>query len=212
MIRFGTKSGRSPRQFVAVEHGAAAVEFAFALFLLTIPILNVVDLAFYAFGWMQTQNAAQMGAQAAFSNCNNANDLPAATTCFQSNSANNMTLFDVVNQGIQESALNNTVSLSGSSVVDGYYCSTSGNVLTLVGTAGSAYADGGAVGSTANTSDVAPSTGGVTTCSGYQDANAAPGEYVSVTVTHTFTPIFSSVSVASLLPSVMTATAYVRID
>ncbi len=148
------------------ERGAAAVEFAFALFLLTIPILNVVDLAFYAFNWMQTQNAAQMGAQAAYSNCNNENDLPAATVCYQGNSANNLTLYDVVAQGVQESALNNTVTISGNTVVDGYFCSTTGNVLTAVGTLGSAVPDTGVLGAMASSSDVVPTNSGTSCCGG----------------------------------------------
>jgi hypothetical protein len=185
------------------------VEFALALFLLTIPILNVVDLAFYAFTWMQTQNAAQMGAQAAFSNCNNANDLPAATTCYQTTSADNMTLYDVVAQGIQETALNGSVTLNGN-VVDGYFCSTTANVLTAVGTLGFATTDGGTIG--ASPVGTAPTNSGTSCGGGFADSSAVPGEYIQVNVTHTYTPIFGFVSVASLLPSVMSATAYVRID
>jgi Flp pilus assembly protein TadG len=207
---------RTRFHYAKSERGAAAVELAFALFLLTIPVMNVVDLAFYAFTWMQTQNAAQMGAQAAFSDCNTADALPAATRCYgvntssTSSSANNMTLFDTVNQGIQETALNSTVTLVSSQVTDGYFCSSSANVLTQVGSLGYAYADAGGVGASANTNDVAPV--GVSSCSGYQDTNAVPGEYVVVNVTHTYQSIFGFVSVASLLPATMTATAYVRID
>lgn len=201
---------RSRFHYAKSERGAAAVELAFALFLLTIPILNVVDLAFYAFTWMQTQNAAQMGAQAAFSDCNTSNSLPAATNCALSTSANNMTLFDTVNQGIQETALNSSVSLVSSQVTDGYFCSSSANVLTQVGSLGYAYPDAGGVGASANTNDIAPVD--VSTCSGYQDTTAAPGEYIVVNVTHTYQSIFGFVSVASLLPATMTATAYVRID
>jgi Flp pilus assembly protein TadG len=202
--------GRRGLWFWKSENGAAAVELSLVLFLLTIPILNVVDLSFYAFTWMQTQNAAQMGAQAAFSNCNTGNSLPAATNCAGSNSANNMTLFDTVNQGIQETALNATVTLNSTQVTDGYFCSSSANVLTQVGSLGYAYADAGGVGASVNSSDVAPV--GVSSCSGYEDTSAAPGEYVVVNVTHSYQSIFGFVSVASLLPSSMTATAYVRIS
>jgi hypothetical protein len=193
------------------------MEFALALGLLSIPILNVVDLSFYAFNWMQTQNAAQMGAQAAFSNCNTTSSLPAALNCYGANSANNMTLYDVVYQGIEESALGNTVTLTSGSVTDAYYCSTSSSVLTQVGSAGVSYADSGVVapgtpGTAPNTADVAPSDSSSTCGNTYADQYATPGEYVRVDVTHTYHPIFSFVSVASLLPATQTATAYVRIN
>jgi len=180
--------------------------------LLTIPLFNVIDLTFYAYNWMQTQNAAQIAAQAAFSNCNTSNSLPASTNCYGVNSANNMTLFDVVNQGINESTLGNTVTLNSALVTDGYFCSTSTNVLTQVGNFGFAYADNGVVGATPSSSDTAP-TDSSTTCGGsFADSSASPGEYVKVTVTHTYTSIIPWVSVVALLPSTMTATAYARLD
>ncbi|HEY2481462.1 MAG TPA: TadE/TadG family type IV pilus assembly protein [Caulobacteraceae bacterium] len=211
MSVFRHKRGRGPGDFARGQSGAAAVELVLVLGLLTIPLLNVVDLAFYAFTWMQTQNAAQMAGQAAFSDCNNQNDLPAATRCFGTQSANNLTLYDVVNQGIDESALGNTVTLTNAQVVDGYFCSTAGNVLTQVGTLGFAYNDTGLAGASPSNSDVMPIP--TNTCgAGYQDGSAVPGEYVKVTVTHTYTSIFPYVSVVALLPSVMTATAYARLD
>ena len=198
--------------FAKSESGAAAVEFIFAFALLTVPVVNVIDLAFYAFNWMQTQNAAQMGAQAAFSNCNTANSLPATTNCAGSNSANNITFYDAVSQGIQESALNGSVTLVGSTVGDGYYCTTSADALTLVSAQGTAYSDAGTVGDSANTSDTVP-TGAPATCgASYLDTNATPGEYAVVTVAHTYTSIFPWASIVSLLPATMTATAYARLN
>jgi hypothetical protein len=190
------------------------MEFGLVLFLLTIPVLNVVDLAFYAFTWMQTQNAAQMGAQAAFSNCNTANSLPAATSCAQGYSANNLTLYDVVYQGVQESALNNTVTLTNGNVVDGYYCSSSSNVLSQVGSLGVAYADADTIGDSVNGSNFSPTEAANTTCSGfgYADTQATPGEYVTVNVTHTYQSIFPGMTVVALLPPTMTATAYARVS
>jgi Flp pilus assembly protein TadG len=211
MNGFRHRRERSPGRFARGERGAAAIEFALVLFLLTIPLLNVVDLAFYAFNEMQTRNAAQMAAQAAFSNCNTSNSLPAATTCYGSNSANNLTLYDIVNQAVAESALGATVTVANSQVTDGFFCSTAANVLTAVGTLGVAYNDAGGYGASPSNSDVAPI--GTNTCGGgYQDTTAAPGEYVKVTVTHNYTSIFPLVSVVALLPSVMTATAYARLD
>jgi len=211
MNGFKHRCPRGPGQFVRGERGAAAVELALVLGLLTLPLLNVVDLAFYAFNWMQTQNAAQIAAQAAFSNCNTSNSLPAATTCYGSNSANSLTLYDVVYQGAQESSLGSAVNLTNAQVADGFFCSTSANVLNAVGTVGYAYNDTGLVGASPSNSNLAPI--GTTTCgAGYQDTAAAPGEYIQVTVNHTYTSIFPGMAVVALMPSVMTATAYARLD
>jgi Flp pilus assembly protein TadG len=198
--------------FARSERGAAAVEFVLILGLLTIPLFNVIDLAFYAYNWMQTQNAAQMGVQAAFSNCNTSNSLPASTNCFGTQSADNMTLYDVVNQGVQETALGATVTLNSSEVTDGYFCSTSANVLTQVGNLGFAFADTGAVGASPSSSDTAPSDSSTTCGAGFADTNASPGEYVTVTVSHTYTSIIPWASVVALLPHTMAATAYARLD
>jgi Flp pilus assembly protein TadG len=213
------KMRRVLRSYARSERGASAVELAFALFLLTIPILNVVDLAFYAFNWMQTQNAAQMGAQAAFSNCNSANTLPAATNCYGAyNSADNLTLYDVVTQGIQESALNSSVAVNNSVVVDGYYCSTTSNVLTQVGNLGYAYPDTGGLNAAYNTADLAPfnpvntTTNSAACGAGYADTSASPGEYIQVTVRHTYVPIFPGMTVVALLPATMMATAWARLN
>jgi Flp pilus assembly protein TadG len=212
MNGFRHRSGRGPGHFARGERGAAAVELVLILGLMTIPLFNVIDMAFYAYNSMQTQNAAQMAVQAAFSNCNTSNSLPASTTCYGSNSANNMTLYDVVNQGLQESALGATATLNSSQVVDGYFCSTSANVLTPVGTLGYAYADTGLVGASPSSSDTAPSDTSTTCGAGFADSSASPGEYVTVTVTHNYTSIIPWASVTSLLPSPMTATAYARLD
>jgi Flp pilus assembly protein TadG len=208
------------RIFAAGERGAAAVEFAMVLGLLIFPVLNVVDLAYYAFSQMQTQNAAQMGAQAAFSDCDTANSTPATTACVSTNSANSMTVYDSVAQAIQESALGNSVTLATTGgityVSEGYYCANASNTLLQVTSSniGYAYSDGGADSiNNANSPPTMPS--GVSDCSGTvnaSDSTSNPGDFVKVTVTHTFTSIFPYASIASLLPSTMTGVAYVRIS
>ena len=82
---------------------------------------------------------------------------------------------------------------------EGYYCATTTNALTL--------APGPAVsaGATPNKSS---------DCSGVANAalaTAVPGDYVSVSVTFTYTPLFTGVpTVASLLTSPITSTAWQR--
>lgn len=170
------------------EGGAAAVELALVLSLLTIPLLNVVDLAFYAYQNMQAQSAAQMGAQAAFSDCNLPKYLPALSNCTASNSANSMTVTTAVTAAVQGTTLGTGVSLSN--LTEGYYCATTTNTLVAV-------------------DSETLTCGGVTNAA---DPSSAPGDYLIVNVAFTYQPIFSSVSVASLLNNNITATSYVRLS
>src|SRR5689334_4818626 len=68
-------------RYWADRSGAAAAEFALVLTLLAIPVLNVVDLALYAWDKMQLDNAAQMAARAAWVTCDSGTKLPALTNC-----------------------------------------------------------------------------------------------------------------------------------
>jgi hypothetical protein len=63
------------------EGGSAAIEFAVFGLLLVYMMLNVVDLARYAFERMQVENAAQMGVQSIWKFCDPAKQLPASTQC-----------------------------------------------------------------------------------------------------------------------------------
>ncbi len=51
------------------RRGVAAVEFGIIASMLSIIFLNSVDLSVYMYQRMQVQNAAQMGAQAAWKAC-----------------------------------------------------------------------------------------------------------------------------------------------
>ena len=205
------------RRFLGAERGSAVVDFALVLGLLTIPVLNAVDLALYAFDAMQTQNAAQMGAQAAFSNCDVADSLPASKNCHGANSANNMTLYDVVNSAITESSLGGAVKLVSAQVIEGYFCSSTADSLTSVGTTGYAYPDdikNGAAGAAANAKDTAPSESSTTCGSSYADNTAAPGDYVIINVSYNYTPVFNAswLTVTSLLNPTITAKAVARLN
>ena len=174
--------------------GAAAVELAIMASLLTIPLLNVVDLAFYAFRFMQVQNAAQVGAQAAWATCDTTAKLPATNTTKCPGFAS------AVTAAIQSTSLSTGVTQATGSPAEGYYCTTTAGALQLVGTAGT-------VG--------APPSGQPATCAGVSGASAptaAPGDYVQVNVSYTFTPVFSGVSLASLLPSPITTITWTRLN
>jgi hypothetical protein len=175
------------------EGGAAAFELAICLGLLILPTLNVIDLAVYAFCQMQTHNAAEMAVEAAFANCGSSQYLPATSNlpggpnCTASNSLYGISATNVVNAAIQETSLTNGVTLN--SLAEGYYCATTLNTIVAV----------------ANTAK---------DCSGATNAassSAAPGDYVIVTTTYHYTPMFKGVTVSSLLPGTITRTAYMRL-
>jgi Flp pilus assembly protein TadG len=169
--------------FGARSRGAAALEFALVVGLMTLPALNIVDLAVYAFDEMQTHNAAEMAAEAAYNDCNITDDLPAMSKCTATQSQWKISFSQAVSSGIQESTLGNSVSVNSDS--EGYYCSTTTNTLVAV-------------------------TSTTQTCSGYADPSAPPGDYVLVTAQYSYTPIFHNMTVTSLLPSTITKTVWIR--
>jgi len=175
-----TLSAYGPR-----SHGAAALEFALVVGLMTLPALNIVDLAAYAFDEMQTHNAAEMAAEAAYNDCGTTNYLPALSNCTASNSQFKITFSQAVTSGLKETTLGNAVSLNGAA--EGYYCSTTSNTLVAV-------------------------TSTTQTCSGYADPSATPGDYVLVTAQYHYTPVFQGMTVTSLLPATITKTVWIRMD
>jgi Flp pilus assembly protein TadG len=174
------------RRYCTQQRGAAAVEFALIVSLLTIPVLNVVDLALYAWDRMQVDNAAQMGAQAAWATCSTSANLPATvgTNCSAMGAA--------VTTAAQSTTLGTNVTVS--STTEGYYCvKTSTSALVLAGPVTSpkpANCASGTIGGSA--SDL-------------------PGDYIRITTTYTYTPIFSAVSIASSLTSPITREAWMRL-
>jgi Flp pilus assembly protein TadG len=177
-----------PGDFLLDRRGAAAVEMALVVVLLTIPLLNITDLGIYAYRRMLVENAAQAGAEEAWSFCNTAAKLPATDTtkCPGFSAA--------VTTAVQSTSLASSVTQAAGSPAEGYYCATTSGALSLVAT---------------------PPAARPATCAavaGASDPNAPPGDYVQVSVTYTFTSPFSGVSVASLLPSAITKTTMTRLN
>jgi Flp pilus assembly protein TadG len=177
--------------------GAAAAELALVLPILVVPLLNVFDLGTYAYTRMQVQNAALTGADQVRSSCNTAN-LPAVTKC-------GLTAATVTNF-IQNTSLGTSVTLAASSpVIEAYYCTLTDGTLQMVGTSG--------------TPGTAPNLGTGKTCSDFTAAagkvwsagTKLPGDYIRVTVTYTYTPLFAGLSVTTLLPTTLTQTGWSRL-
>lgn len=174
------------------QRAAATVELALILGLLTIPLLNTVDLGFYAYQRMQVENAAQTGAQAAWSACN--------TTSLQGPAATNCTgLSSAVSNAIRATSLGSSVTLASGSPAEGYYCTTTTGAILQVAASPS---------TAANKCSTYTAPGGATWVSSGADI---AGDYVSVSVTYSFSSLFPGVSVAALLPSPITKTVVTRL-
>jgi Flp pilus assembly protein TadG len=176
--------------------GGAAVELALITPLLAATVLNITDVSMYAYDFMQLQNAGQMGAEAAWATCNanTPGELPATNT------TNCPNLQAAVSSAIKKTILGTNVTLSAGSPSEGYYCTTTSGSLQLVGTAGT-------VGSP-------PSKPNPNTCAavaGASDPTAAPGDYIRVRVTYTYTPMFSAASVVGVLGATMTQSTMMRL-
>jgi Flp pilus assembly protein TadG len=181
---------RKSASFWRDGHASAAVEMALVLPAIAFIVLNITDLAIYAYTRMQVDLAAQEAVGAARVLCNTSTasrQLPAMQSCTG--------LDSTIVAAAQTTPLGTGVTLtasSGNHSTEGYYCADSSSTLQLV----AAY------------NGTPPSD-----CSGtYGGSTVAPGDYISVTATYTFNPVFPGISVASLLTSPITRTAWLRLN
>jgi uncharacterized membrane protein len=151
------------------RRGVAAVEFASAAMFLVLGLLNAIDVGYYTYQRMEVENAAQVGAQAAWNTCYDPTYmLPATKNCSGLNAA--------IASAIQSTSRGSAVSLESGYPAEGYYCADSAGVLQSVGNLSSKPAN----------------------CSAAGNANVAPGDYVQVGVTLSYAPLFPGVSVMSV--------------
>ncbi len=148
--------------------GTAAIEFAGAGILLVGGLLNAVDLGLYEYQRMEVENAAQVGAQAAWKTCNDVSSmLPATQKCTGLNAA--------ITTAIQSTSLGNAVSLVPGYPTEGYYCANGSGMLQPVGDLSSKPAD----------------------CTAAGNSSATPGDYIQVGVSFNYAPLFPGVTVMS---------------
>ena len=125
------------RAFRRDARAVAAVEFGLIASFLSIAMLNMVDVATYAYQQMEVANAAEMGAQAAWQTCDQTK-LPATTLCSG--------LTTAVTAAIQSTSLGTNISLVSGSPSEGYYCLNSSNTLQRVSDVSSKPSDCSATG------------------------------------------------------------------
>lgn len=94
-----------------------------------------------------------------------------------------------VTSAIQATSLGDKVSLKGGAPTEGYYCVSSANALQLVSAV-----------------DDKPSD-----CSSVGMKDLTPGDYVEVSVTFSYEPMFGNLSVANFLPAEITRSALMRV-
>jgi hypothetical protein len=182
---------RSP-PFLRDTRGAAAAEFVLWLGVLVVPVLSAVDLGVYAFQRMQLDSAGQAAAQAAWHLCDSSAKLPATKNCAG--------LTTAVSAAAQSSSLGAGVSVASGSPLEGYFCTSTTQALLPAGS--------GMTWTVGQTPPAKPAN-----CSAVvSGSKTAPGDYIQVTVSYNYAPVFPAVSVASLLATPITRTAWVRLN
>ena len=143
------------------------IEFALVAPILVLLLLNLFDFSSLIWSRMQTDYAAQMGAQAALKTCSGGT-LPAISNCTGLNTA--------VTSAIHGTSLGSGVSLASGYPTETYYC-VSGTDLQSVGT---------------YSSPPSPFD-----CSSVGNPGVTPGDYIQVQVTYSYSPTFAGLSLAS---------------
>jgi Flp pilus assembly protein TadG len=164
--------------------GAAAVEFALVALFLVGGLINAAEVGRYEYQLLQVENAAEVGAQTAWTVCNNlATMVPATTNCTGLNSA--------MTTAIQSTNLGTAVTLASGYPAEGYYCvNTTTHALQLVG---------GVTSKPAN-------------CSAAGNASIGPGDYIQVGVSFTYTPLFTGMTVMGSSSQSIFRTSWMRLS
>lgn len=177
------RSQRTLRSLCHDTRGVAAIEMAFVALLLVVTVLNGVDVGLYAYKNMEVENAAQVGAQAAWQTCYDSSSmLPATQNCVGLNNA--------ITTAIQSTTLGTAVTIASGYPTEGYYCVNSSGALQSVGSLSNKPAN----------------------CSAAGNSNVAPGDYIQVGVSYRYVSLFPGLTVLGALNiSSITTTSWMRL-
>jgi len=145
--------------------------------------LNLTDLSVYIYTKMQVDLAAQEAVGAARSLCYTAAQLPATINCGSS-------LQPTMLSAARKTSLGTKITLG--MPTEKFYCANSSSTLVAVKDA-----------------DKKPPATCKDTITG---STAKPGDYISVTASYTFTPVFPGASVAAYMPATIQRTAWMRLQ
>ena len=185
-VRVGTfrKLTSSASALQTDERGASAVEFAIFAGMLAFGLLNTADISIYIYKRMQVENATEMAAQAAWKACDPSKGyLPATLSC--------PNLTTLMTQAAQSTGLGNQVTIATGSPQEGFYCLN----------------DAGALQHIANASLNPPADCSSTGLPGQQ-----PGDYIQVTTSFSYAPLFPGVTVAGVFPTPIMRTSMMRLN
>lgn len=159
--------------------GVAAVEFSIVAAVLIVGLLNALDVGLYEYRRMEVENAAQVGAQAAWKTCYDTSTmLPATQNCSGLTAA--------VTAAVQSTSLGNAVNLASGYPREGYFCVNSSGVLQSVG----------------DVSSAKPAN-----CAAAGNSGAVPGDYLQIAASYSYSPLFpASVIAVWGLSSIQTTT------
>jgi len=166
------------------QSGLAAMELALVAGTLSTVMLNGVEIARFYFAKMEVQNATQMAAQAVWKNCDTPAKSPVTINCSARTTA--------MTNGLQSTSLGSNVTLSSGYPTEAYYCA--------------ATADGSLI-NVGSVSSPKP-----TTCSPNGSGADTPGDYIVIQARYTYAPIFTGITIGSLLPTTITASTKMRIQ
>jgi Flp pilus assembly protein TadG len=175
------------RQTFRDTGGAAAAEMALILPAIAFVLLNVVDLGSYIWHKMQVDLAAHEAVGAARVLCDESD----ATHALPATVAGNCTGYDTaMTAAAQTTSLGTGVTIG--STTEAYYCANTDGELVHVA----------AVDGTVPDDCDATVTG----------STSKPGLYISTVASYSFSPVFPGASVASVLTTPITRTAWLRLQ
>ncbi|MGZ2410958.1 Flp pilus assembly protein TadG [Sphingomonas sp. F9_3S_D5_B_2] len=171
------------RNLLRDSSGLATLEFAIASTTLMVGLLNGLEVARWSYQKMELANAVHSAAQAAWNACDTKH-LPATTKCTGLSAA--------VTNALAATSLGSGVTATTGYPTEAYYCVNSSGVLTSVGPV-----------SAAKPAD----------CSGVSDTAHVPGDYVVISASYTYSPLFgSNLTAGGFLPATLTKTGYIRLQ
>ncbi|HEY1474373.1 MAG TPA: TadE/TadG family type IV pilus assembly protein [Pseudolabrys sp.] len=163
--------------------GTSAIEFAFFAGLLSLGLLNITDVSIYIYQRMELENAAEMAAQAAWKTCDPFKGyVPATTNC--------PGLTTAITNALQSTSLGTNVSLQSGSPAEGYYCVNSSGSLQYVSAVSSKPAD----------------------CTVAGMSSLQPTDYIQITASFSYVPLFSGITVAGAFATPITKTTMMRLN
>jgi Flp pilus assembly protein TadG len=213
--------GRLFKRYGRDRRGSAAVEYVLWLAALSPPIFGAADIGYYGYQVIQALNAAQMAVQAAFAKCASVAVLtfPATQYC----GANGDDLNTAILNGEHSTSLGSNVTIAASNAREEYMCKGSSGLVDVDPVNKGKPQDGviatkttGAVTDVdAAGTDTTPTQPSPFNCVSTNTSTAEPGDYIVVTVSYTFKPLFKGFSVVNLMGGQnvnINQTAYTRLE